>query len=100
MDIYPCFYKLNALKLTIMEEFRRKTISGYIVYVMYDTADPHKKMMTVTYPNGYMAKWPYEIRDFHMMPWGYVAEMDNGLDIHIENDEDVWSYLRGGTAHP
>lgn len=78
-----------------MEEFRRKTISGFIVYVMNDTADPHKKTMTVTYPNGYMAKWPYEIRDFHMMPWGYVAEMDNGLDIHIENDEDVWSYLQG-----
>ena len=78
-----------------MEEFRRKTNSGYVVYAMNDTDDPQKKTMTVTYPDGDVAQWPYEIRNFHMMPWGYVAELDDSLSIRIESDQNIWSSLRG-----
>ena len=77
-----------------MEEYRRQTERGEILYRLKDTPSGKKKL-EITYPGGHVSEMAYEIESFHLMEWGYVEVAGDWLLIHDDHNVNLWKLLHG-----
>jgi hypothetical protein len=91
---FPGDSGISTRRYEHMEEYRRQTERGEILYRLKDTPSGKKKL-EITYPGGHVSEMAYEIESFHLMDWGYVEEMDDCLSINMDWNVSLWRELSG-----